>query len=237
MGLLCNPRTLQIVQEMVKHGFVSASIEFPEYTGYDLSAFETKASALTNGSSSPLGILCALEKVDCSLGIASAGYSQGSHLAKLISMYMEPSAPHVTACLTVAGGAYFHYKGNVYTAVDVAAVDEHLPKERRRSVIIEGDGVFAPTMEDALVNQKMLSGYDCGDSIDCLQSSGSGYFIIPNADLPEYPEWFEALEKPLGWHEAIYDWTTFQFQPWFLDGPENWTMRHNLEWLAETAQS
>jgi len=229
-----NAGPLQLVQEMVKRDFVSASIEYPEMDGY--MDFKTKAQTLTNGSASPLGILCALENVDCSLGIASAGYSQGSHLANLMSIYMDgiPDAPQVTASLTLLGGAH-NLGANMLYIVKDSDVAEYLPKERRRSVAIEGDRFFAPTIEEGLDNQKIMSGYDCGDSFHCLQSDGSGYFIIANADLPPLPASFEQFQ--IGWHESILDFETFEFQPWFLDGPEVWTMKHNLDWLAETAQS
>lgn len=248
---LCHTRkaSLQIAHEMAKRGFVSAAVEYPGLATYG--DFPEKAQALTNGTGSPLGMLCALNGVDCSLGIASAGYSQGGHLAAMIAKYTEniPGAPKVTAVLGIASGRPYYWGPRPYDYADDAVIGHLLPKERRRFMVIEGDADFAKTLESAVAEYTILSGYDqtskcpatmgTQEQLQCkanaIQSDGSGYFIIENKDLAPLPSWFAS--SGMGWHEAYQDWLSDEWVQWFLTGPEVWAMPKSLDWLAKTAKS
>jgi hypothetical protein len=81
---------------------------------------------------------------------------------------------------------------------------------------------------------KTATGADCGDNFACLQSDGSGYFIINHKDLPPFPAWF--TDYGMGWHESIIDTENrMEWQSWFLQGDQPWNMNHNLDWLAQAA--
>jgi len=91
------------------------------------------------------------------------------------------------------------------------------------------------------------SGYDCGNSANCIQADGSGY-MIPS----EYQIGHEAATtNPHNFHTVV---PTQQCDRYFSNGecahsieygyvlnpiwvrsPEPWGMRPSLEWLASTA--
>jgi len=242
-----NPAPLQMLKAMAMRGFVSASIEYPQGQSYCSFNFHDKAKAITNGAASPMGMLCALPEVDCSLGIATAGYSQGAILATLVPKY----EPRVTASFAIAGHLITRelcesvpWIGSVSeaNAVNADLGDlAHLPKNKRRYVIIDldvdnKDDTGTPSGAAALQKLKAATGSDCGDEYACLQGDGSGYFVINHADIPPFPDWFPTYG--LGWHEHIIDFEVSpgEWQSWFLNGPQPWTINNNLDWLCSAAK-
>lgn len=236
---------LQLLSAMAERGYVSASIEYPQSHAYCNYAFDEKAKALTNGAESPFGMLCALSQVDCSLGIATAGYSQGGHLAVLTAKY-EPRIKAAFALASTLVGDHLCAKASWAGSASLAAATNsdlsdmsHLPKNKRRSIIVDldtdnadNDGTVSAAA--ALRRQKTFTGADCGNDFACLQSDGSGYFIMNHTELPPLPAWF--ADYDLGWHECFLDYNNkAQWQSWLLQGAQPWTMNNNLDWLAKAA--
>jgi len=222
--------SLSMVQAMVQRGFVSASIQYPYNTEYCELDFLEKARTLTNG---PISMLCALPQVDCALGIASSGSSQGGHLAALVARY-EPRITAAAMYVAFRPGGKCASPPAKMDILDDVNLGEYLPKEKKRTIVIDADPEHGGEAATALSESKLISGYDCGTSFDCLQSDGSGYHILAHADLPPIPDWYPS------WHASIWDLTVGKFQPWFWEGVkgnESWSVQNNLDWLAEAAMA
>lgn len=135
----------RFLTEMVDRGFVSCVALYDDgATGYlnGCSSFRTKARDIFDPArvGSVTNQICGTF-ADCSLGVATHGWSQGAHIAALASDYID-----VTASLLFGNG-----NKNTYTALftfttDVPCVNDseltNLSKARRRSIIGENDSFF-----------------------------------------------------------------------------------------------
>jgi dienelactone hydrolase len=115
-----------MVREMASRGYAAVAVQYGDYTNID-NKFEAKASAIAgSSSSSALSVLCALDYIDCSKGIASAGYSQGTHIAALLAKYSNK----VTAAYMIEGAR--PTISGTYTICDAVNLNSHLPASKRR---------------------------------------------------------------------------------------------------------
>ena len=76
--------------------------------------------------------------VDCSMGIATAGYSQGGHISVLARNYN----PLVTGNLVLGHGNVNTANGGAFDVSCVNSDQLALPKERRRSIVGANDQFF-----------------------------------------------------------------------------------------------
>lgn len=220
----------EITREMALRGYVAVAVQYPD--PYNISPdLEQKARAVLcqNNEHTAVSVLCADDDVDCSLGVAVSGWSQGAHLA-LVAATLNAE---VNAALALMG-ARPTMRGT-FTLTDDSVVGAFLPKERRRFILAEGDQYYAwptdgcsgvaPSLRGAVENLKLASGYtSCLPSqADCLQADGSGYYIMTTADTldaggftPDHSNWIAAEGKT---SVGIAAW----FKPLF---------NQSLDWLA-----
>ena len=107
-GTHCNwndPADLNIVQQMAKRGFISATLKQPydnSILGYPktCSRFESRVNRIV----AALNVLCTRGSADCSKGIALAGFSQGANLVNLVAGRSNLLKNPITAIFTIAGG-------------------------------------------------------------------------------------------------------------------------------------
>ena len=80
---------LLLLREMTARGFVGAFIAYPKEPYYPQSngQWAEKAQIVWQGANSALAVLCARTPIDCDLGIAVHGFSQGAGLASLAAQY------------------------------------------------------------------------------------------------------------------------------------------------------
>ena len=78
-----------LVREMAARGFVGGFVSYSPEPYYPQSngQWDEKARAIWSGSSSALAVLCSRAAVDCNLGIAIHGFSQGAGLASLAAQF------------------------------------------------------------------------------------------------------------------------------------------------------
>lgn len=88
------------IQEMSQRGYVAVSFDYPD-PDQNINLLEEKATTMFDATNpnSPLSIMCNRDYVDCSMGIAVAGYSQGTHLA-LLSATVDP---RISGVYTIEG--------------------------------------------------------------------------------------------------------------------------------------
>ena len=160
--------------------------------------FDQKAQWIYS-STNPLnaiGVICGQPGVDCSMGIASHGFSQGSHIASLSKKY----EPRVTGILgfgvgcasTIIFSPSFTARGLVYdhalsasspcytsgepTSTHPTQTQQSDYRDRTIYRVISGvnDEIFGHQQQ-----MQAHTGYtNCGYEHDCLQADGSGYYLI-----------------------------------------------------------
>ena len=107
-----------------------------------------------------------------------------------------------------------------------------LPPEKRFSVISEQDELFGnPSTDEAMSLpvfelQQTYSDYckNEGKKVDCIQSSGAGYYVVPAGDI--------ALVPGQTYHVSI---TTNPLQGFFAPGGQVWQAEAAFEWLLGAA--
>ena len=229
-----------ITREMAKRGFASFAVAYPELYKNDGSVtFDEKIRPVmcSNNAHSAVSVLCKLDNVDCSKGIAVAGFSQGTHFAGMAAKFNK----NVNAEF-MNDGARPTFEGRTGVA-DESVLGQYIPKTRRRYVTTENDVYFAwdstgghtyttPSKEGAEANLKKASGYDCGANVNCIQSDGSGYFVVTSGAVNGAPLYHGSFmgSKDKGSGTAIIP------ASWY-SGTENWKFPATFDWLARTGKS
>ena len=118
----------------------------------------------SGNASSLLAAACALPNVDCELGIAAWGHSQGAYMAEAAASF----DPRVRAVWTAG------YGGDAPTT---------LPSNRLRVVNGEAD-----TLNGTVAVLNPIAGFSASECPDdgraqCLRDDGSGWIIVRRADL------------------------------------------------------
>jgi hypothetical protein len=252
-GRLMNHEVDFVVHMAAQHGFVSAVIEYEDWSTYNpgtCAYFEGKARALFDRSDGALAAVCGRAQADCSLGIAVHGFSQGAHLAT-IAASMDP---RVSAALTYGNGVRCQgdwtdsWHDGAHMAMSArpmlpcmsgAVVSRFLPAHRRRSIVGADDAYFGgargsvPPVHDS---QRLLSeAYGCAaDADECLRPDGSGYVVVRAGDVGHSHAshaFFLDFSRP-----AASNYSTDALNAPFAHGDANWCMRPSLSWLATTAR-
>jgi hypothetical protein len=148
----------KVTEAMASRGFVALAVE---YDNQIATIFADKTSCLydTTMAQSLLSVACALPAVDCNLGIATWGHSQGA----LIAHFAANLDPRVRAVWTTG---YSGFDGT------------KLPMSRFRTVNGEADAINAPV---ATANKTAgLTSTECPDDgrDQCLRADGSGWIVV-----------------------------------------------------------
>ena len=169
------------LSEMALRGYFSVSVHYEDGTFQYLfgDSFKKKSEAIFDeavGSDSVVDQLChqapslfALP-INCTLGMAVGGWSQGAHIAALAGNY---APKYVTAALLYGNGDDGTW---VDPCVSDAEID--LPKERRRSIVGESDNYYGGSFAGVEEQQISTSGYNCAArgeyQYDCLHRLPGG---------------------------------------------------------------
>lgn len=191
------------VREMARRGYVAAMADMDvgdppfrcgEFERLARSVFSYSGPADTG--TSVLAVLCGRRAANCSSGIALHGFSFGGLLA-----YQAPKFAPVSAELIVGAGSIVPLYsccgpsdasccpapdivgGRTLTCNSDDELSRYLPRERRRIYLGVQDLYYGGTdaTYGAMAQAKLSSGYDCGDSANCIQADGSGYHC-PNVE-------------------------------------------------------
>lgn len=211
-----NPAPMAVTQAMAERGYVSLSVAYDNGALAWLSDHVNQLACLfgNNNGQSLIAAACALPNVDCDLGIATWGHSQGGYVAAM--------AYNVDA--RVSGAWATGYGG------DGAA---NLPKERLRVVNGEAD-----TSNGQASTLNMITGLtpsQCPDPDQCLRADGSGWIIVRRAQLADPMTgsadhcWFD---RPSCGASMI------MLEPNWVDPSSTapFALSTNADWLATTAR-
>eukprot|EP00928_Gymnodinium_smaydae_P060042 TRINITY_DN4359_c0_g2_i1.p1 TRINITY_DN4359_c0_g2~~TRINITY_DN4359_c0_g2_i1.p1 ORF type:complete len:640 (+),score=84.54 TRINITY_DN4359_c0_g2_i1:54-1973(+) len=230
---------MTLLLEMAKRGYFAAQVAYEHlgWTGdvcaplntmdrfaptkhYNSVSARTKAKSLVNA----VDVLCATGGADCSRGVAVHGFSMGTWMATLLAMYDS----RIRALLLFGYGI----EKEPQDCLSDASVSVFVDKARRRVV----NGIFDQCFTDGhdmVAQLNTLSGYfTCGEDRDCLQADGSGYFLVTPFDYRKGEDhgnvathlFFRSGHTP-----------SSHLFPSFVEQSDPWTLKGNLDWLAEAA--
>jgi len=220
-----------LATQMANRGYAAVAVQYADYGHID-NRMDAKAAAVSGSSPhSALSVLCALDYVDCSKGVAAAGYSQGTHIAPLLAKHSNK----ITAAYMIEGAR--PTVSGIYDICDNVNLHQYLPASKRRYMTGEGDEYYGwtagttdytPTKAKTIANLKLASGYDCGDSVMCYAADGSGYFV-PTTNVTDG----HGTPDHFNWAGESKVQTTVA--EWFNTAPV-WGFQASLDWLASAAR-
>jgi hypothetical protein len=169
------------VHSMAAKGFVAATVGYGTSSFGDCSVIKSKTSCIydPNNSASAIAKLCSRASADCSKGIVTGGFSQGSVIAI--------QAKNYDARVQAAFGMGAH---NLYSTYNLSACmnngNHTLTSDRLR--ISAGDVDIFPGGTQATVqkSETAVTGKTCADkSFSCLNSNGSGWIIVKDSQVQD----------------------------------------------------
>jgi len=232
------PLSQEFTYQMAMRGYVAAEVDYNRHWGTYKHAnicasARPKAEKIFAGQDSALQRMCALEYVDCGMGIALHGIGQGGHIAT----FGRDLDNRVSAALFFAVGD--GHNADVYPISKWGDVDgderncmlsdrNMLTRFHRRYVIGEHDQYAGGTPHRNLASAKRISGYNCGEFVDCLQPDGSGYMIVT-------PEFYAShcTNAPHYFFQDMYGLYQHHYPVCQFLGYSRWAMHQNLEWLSQ----
>ena len=199
----------KVTEAMARRGFVALSVQYDNTLS--LSTDKLTCVYASSNKMSALAIACALPNVDCDLGIATWGHSQGALMAHAASTF----EPRVRAVWTTG------YSGGTY------------PLSNDRLRVVNGEGDAMNGNWDTARKAAGYSSSDCSDQStgQCLRPDGSGFIIVKKKDCVLSTAdhcWFD--RKFCG-DSAI------TLEPNWIDpaSTKPFALEANADWVAKTA--
>jgi dienelactone hydrolase len=218
------PEARKISEEMARRGFVAVSLEYENRVYAYCNSMRAKAQCLfgKSGTDSALSKLCTRSNVDCDRGIVVSGFSQGANLAALSRNY----EPRVVGALLLGHG-HRAARAMDSTACQAAAATA-LELGQTRAINGEADAFFGDTLDGVRKQLEVVSGRSCPGAADCLQSDGSGWYIVRGPQLKDgsadHCYFFDTADGYCAKFKGLdANWVA---------GNEPWSLAPNLDWLA-----
>jgi hypothetical protein len=190
--------------------------------GFGTSVYiSNKARCIFNAASAQSAIakICARAKADCSKGIVTAGFSQGSVIATIAKNFDS----RVRA--TYAMGLQDNYV--IYQNTASEPGNRALPKNRLR--VANGikdtfNGGSESTGRESAID---MTGYTC-TGLNCLQTDGSGWVLIPDNEVNDGNADHCFMRKSGG---CVGGQTAANNDTQWLSGTKAWALPASLAWL------
>jgi hypothetical protein len=203
---------LKVTEAMARRGFVALTVA---YDNGPLAWLSDHANQLACLFSAPQGLLakaCALPQVDCDLGVATWGHSQGGYVAVMAANF---DARVRAAWATGYGG-------------DASST---LSKHRLR--VVNGEADTTNGTADVLNGTTGLSASECPDPNQCLREDGSGWIIVRKAELTDPVG--SSADHCWFYKSACVD-ATFRLEPSWADphSERTYALEPNADWVATT---
>ena len=213
-----SPAALAVTEALARRGYVALSGAYDNGAVAWLSDHGNQLRCLfsRDSPSSLIAVACAQPRVDCDLGIAAWGHSQGAFVG-VAAADLEPRVRGVWA--TGYGGD----------------ASPGLSPERLR--VVNGEADFGNGSPEALNRIAGFGGAGCGPDVDrCLRSNGSGWIRVLRSALADP----DASSADHCWFDrrSCVD-TTLRLEPSWVD-PEStqpFALEQNADWLADIARS
>jgi predicted esterase len=220
-----NGQAMAAVAEMAAKGFVAAAVQYDSALFGTCSQILSKAKYIYNSASTSSAIskLCARSTADCSKGIVTAGFSQGSVIAINAKNYD-----------TRVRAAYGMGSHNLYTTYVMNscmnAGNYKLPKANLRIVNGENDAFPGGTTTTVRSSSQSVAGKTCSGAFECLNANGSGWIMVKNSQVGDLSA-DHCYQRSGGGCLALQD----LLDSGWRNGTANWGLKANLNWLASFA--
>jgi hypothetical protein len=129
-------------------------------------------------------------------------------------------------------GAYLLGHGNKASIIDVSSCANNsattlLPSESR-SINGDKDQFFGGSLSGTRSQLQAVSGVSCPTASSCLQSNGSGWYILSGPQTSDakadHCYFFKGANSTCSSHSGL--------DPKWVSGTEPWALQPNLSWLA-----
>jgi hypothetical protein len=221
-----NASATAAVAGMASRGYVAATIAYNSGTFSNCSTISGKARCMFNpaSSTSAISTLCARAKADCTKGVVVAGFSQGAVIATLAKNFDA----RVQAAWGMGDGVTYSIFG---LSSCMANGNRTLASDHLRVVDGEKDQFIGPTAANVRSQMLTLTGLSCGTAFSCLQSNGSGWYIVQNAQVGDGSADHCHMRRTgdCGGSQNSLD------QGW-QTGADPWELNANLDWLTGFTQ-
>ncbi|MFP2912731.1 alpha/beta hydrolase family protein [Pyxidicoccus sp. 3LFB2] len=211
---------LAAVEEMAARGYVAATVEYDNGSFGSCSTLQSRAKCIYDSgrSSSAISRICSRAKADCSKGVVVSGFSQGSIMAILAKNHDS----RVRAAYGLGAGVQY----SIYDLRScVASGNRTLPNDRLRVVNGEQDTFVGPGESAVRSQSTTLTSYSCPLATSCLQSNGSGWYIIDDSQVADGNA-DHCYMRNSGCIGLTLDST-------WRSGTAPWSLRTNLNWLTQ----
>jgi hypothetical protein len=217
-----NGQAMAAVNEMAAKGFVAAAVQYDSSLFGTCSQILSKAKYIYNSASTSSAIskLCSRAKADCSKGIVTAGFSQGSVIAI--------NAKNFDARVRAAYGMGSH---NLYTTYIMNscmnAGNYTLSKNNVRIVNGENDMFPGGTTTTVRSSSQAVAGKTCSGAYECLNANGSGWIMVKNLQAGDLSA-DHCYQRASGGCVGLQD----LLDSGWRNGTASWGLKANLNWLA-----
>ncbi|HMJ13869.1 MAG TPA: hypothetical protein VK524_20770 [Polyangiaceae bacterium] len=224
---LTDPAIRAVTEAMARRGFVALSAEYDNTTLGLVSDHRNQLQCLfaAQNSNNLLAKACALPHVNCDLGIATWGHSQGALVAHMAGNY----DPRVRAVWTTGYGGDEEGLFKPFTPAT-------LPDSRLR--VVNGEADLAPSgTPQGLTDIAGMTESECplDGRVECLRQDGSGWVQVRKADLaaPSVSSadhcWFD--------RRSCLDTNVILEPNWVSsDSSLPFALESNADWVARTAR-
>ncbi|HEU4726459.1 MAG TPA: hypothetical protein VFT22_01160 [Kofleriaceae bacterium] len=218
-----NASATAAVAGMASRGYVAATVAYNSGSFSGCSTISGKARCIFNPSSATSAIsqLCARAKADCTKGIVVGGFSQGAVMATLAKNFDS----RVAAAWGMGDGVTY----SIFNLTScMADGNRALPSDRLRAVDGEKDQFIGPTASNVRSQFLTLTGLSCGSTaFNCLQSNGSGWYIIQNAQVAD-----GSADHCYMRRSGDCNGSQNSLDPGWQTGTDPWELSANLDWLT-----
>ncbi len=218
-----NAQAKAAVAEMAAKGFVAAAVQYSSGSFGTCSQILSKAQSIYKGSTSSSAVakLCARATADCSKGIVTAGFSQGSVIAI--------NAKNYDSRVRAAYGMGAHNGYSIYNLNTCMNDGNHtLSSSNIRIANGEVDTFGGGNATSVRSSSQSVTGKSCGSSAySCLATNGSGWIMIKNSEVGDgsADHCYQRASGDCSGSENSLDNT-------WRNGSAAWSLKTNLNWLA-----
>lgn len=214
------------IQAMAERGFVSVSVEYATATFGTCGTIGNKAQCIFDPESAQSAItaVCGRASADCSKGIVTGGFSQGSIIATLAHDY----DPRVRAAWGMGEGVTYSLYGPVKSCMTAGSYS--LPVDHLRVANGVNDGFLNRGFPHDVVKQTQdVTGLtDCKPTdISCYRPNGSGYHIVQTDEVASGNAGHCYMRNG---SNCLHSENALDTN--WLDGNGDWSLSAELDWLA-----
>jgi hypothetical protein len=222
-----NAEGKRIVQLAAAQGFVAVALTYDSWITLSPQGVAGHAYCMYDQphQGNAISAACAIPEADCSKGILVSGFSQGGAISAVAKNFnsnvvaawpMGFSGPNLPQLIATSSGGTRALPNNKLRITNGQA-----------DVTNQGLSSFDPSVMGA------ISGNSCGSSWNCLQTDGSGYYIVQNAEVGDgYADHCFWMQVNTASPKTSCTLSPTQLDPGFQPpATTTWSMISNLDWL------